>query len=145
MAKSQRLMPRSPMSESSKRNRTWKISAAPFLLRGCEKNSRARKEPLTHNEHFWVFFFPHLFSRCECVNQKGSRPRHLSFSVLGKNVTCFASPYSPSIKNNFTHFSHLCLRSTKPRSQRLCEDNNFPQTARFSLRKRQILKNCKLI
>lgn len=50
-------------------------------LRGSRKNSRARKEPLTHNEHFWVFCFFHIFFLCERVNKRGSqqsRPHHIS-------------------------------------------------------------------
>lgn len=94
-------------------------------------------------------FFSHFFPMWTCESGRFmavTSPSHLSFSFLWKNVTCFASPHSPSIKNNSTHFFfHLCIQSTKPRSQWLCEDSIFPQTPRFSLSKSQILKNCKLI
>lgn len=52
-------------------------------------------------------FFSHFFPMWTCESGRFmavTSPSHLSFSFLWKNVTCFASPHSPSIKNNSTHF-----------------------------------------
>lgn len=69
-----------------------KISAVPFLLRGSWKNSR--KEPLTHNEHFWGVFASHTFFWCERVSRRASQkshPHHIPLSQFcGK--TSRASP-----------------------------------------------------
>lgn len=122
MAKGQRLMPHTPTRELRKRKRTWKISAAPFLLRGSGKKQQSQKRA---SDSQWALLGGevHIFFQCERVNQRGSQHSHphlISLSQFCGRTSCASPaltfPPTPPI------FFHLCLQSTMLRSHQLCED-----------------------